>query len=127
MTIETWPLDRIKPYERNARKIPQRAIDKVAASLKEFGWQQPIVVNKAGVIIVGHTRYLAAKQLGWTEAPVHVAKNLSAAQEKAYRLADNRTNEETGWDLGLLAPEIGELKALNFDLSLTGFQIGEIG
>src|SRR5471030_1458653 len=106
MKIETRHLVDIIPYKKNARKIPQRAIDKVAASLQEFGWQQPIVVNKAGVIIVGHTRYLAAQKLGWTEAPVHVAANLTAAQEKAYRLADNRTNEETGWNLELLGPEM---------------------
>jgi ParB-like chromosome segregation protein Spo0J len=80
MKIEIWSLDRIRPYEKNARKIPQRAVDKVAASLQEYGWQQPIVVDKHGVIVVGHVRRLGALQLGWTEAPVHVALNLTAAQ-----------------------------------------------
>lgn len=125
MTIETWLLDRIKPYERNPRKIPQRAIDKVAASLLEFGWQQPIVVNKAGVIIVGHTRYLAARKLGWTEAPVHVGANLTAAQEKAYRLMDNRSHEEATWSLSAIETELSELSVMNFDLKLTGFGDGE--
>src|SRR5580700_4282429 len=88
MKIEIRPLDQILPYEKNARKIPQRAIDKVAVSLEEFGWQQPIVVDKHGVIIVGHVRRLAALQLGWTEAPVHVADKLTPAQIRAYRLMD---------------------------------------
>ena len=104
MKIEMWPLERIRPYEKNARKIPQRAVDKVAASLQEFGWQQPIVVDKHGVIIVGHARRLAALQLGWTEAPVHVADKLTPAQIRAYRLMDNRSHEEAGWDLDLLGP-----------------------
>ena len=71
MKIEIRPLSEIFPFEKNARKIPQRAIDKVAASMLEYGWQQPIGVDKHGVIIVGHVRRLAALQLGWTEAPVH--------------------------------------------------------
>jgi ParB-like chromosome segregation protein Spo0J len=75
-----WPLDKIHPYARNARQIPAKAIDKVAPSIREFGWRQPIVVDNDGVIIVGHVRLLAAQKLGLKEAPVHVARNLSAAQ-----------------------------------------------
>ena len=126
MKIEIRPLDQILPYEKNARKIPQRAIDKVAASLKEYGWQQPIVVDKHGVIVVGHVRRLGALQLGWTEAPVHVADKLTPAQIRAYRLMDNRSHQEADWDLDLLAPEIAELSALSFDLSLTGFSVHEL-
>jgi len=126
MKIEMWPLDRIRPFEKNARKIPQRAIDKVAASLQEYGWQQPIVVDIHGVIVVGHVRRLGALQLGWTEAPVHVADKLTPAQIRAYRLMDNRSNDETDWDLGLLAPELAELSALSFDLDLTGFDVQEL-
>jgi DNA modification methylase len=126
MKIEIWSLDRIRPYEKNARKIPQRAVDKVAASLQEYGWQQPIVVDKHDVIVVGHVRRLAALQLGWTEAPVHVADKLTPAQIRAYRLADNRTNQEASWDEGLLALEIADLSALEFDLSLTGFDVHEL-
>src|ERR1035437_3352802 len=126
MKIEIRPLDQISPYEKNARKIPQRAIDKVAASLEEYGWQQPIVVDKNGVIVVGHVRRLGALQLGWTEAPVHVADNLTPAQIRAYRLMDNRSHQEADWDLDLLAPEIAELGALSFDLSLTGFNVHEL-
>jgi DNA modification methylase len=124
--IEIRPLHKISPYEKNALKILQRAIDKVAASLEAFGWQQPIVVDKHSVIIVGHVRRLAALQLGWTEAPVHVADKLTPAQIRAYRLMDNRSHQEADWDLDLLGPELAELNALSFDLSLTGFSVHEL-
>jgi DNA modification methylase len=121
-----WPIDKPIPYARNSRKIPDRAIDKVAASIKEFGWRQAIVVDKDGVIICGHTRLLAARKLGLKQVPVHVADNLTSAQVKAYRLMDNRSHEETEWDLELLGPELEELHALDFDLELTGFDPNEI-
>ena len=126
LAISLWPIAKPIPYARNARKIPQKAIDKVAASIKEFGFRQPIVVDKEAVIIVGHVRLMAAKQLGLREVPVHVAENLSPAQVKAYRLMDNRAHSETDWDLELLAPELEELKAFDFDLSLTGFDDREL-
>ncbi|MGD1097644.1 MAG: DNA modification methylase [Bryobacteraceae bacterium] len=126
MVVTMWPLDKIRPYARNARRIPPQAIDKVAASIREFGWRQPIVVDKDGVIIVGHVRLLAAQKLGFTEAPVHVALNLTPAQVRAYRLLDNRSHEETSWDDGLLGLELLDLKGLDFDLNLTGFDLGEI-
>jgi hypothetical protein len=124
--VEIWPLHEIKPYEQNARKISEAAIEKVAKSLKEFGWRQPMVVDKDGVLIVGHARRLAAVHLGWVEGPVHVAKDLTDAQIRAYRLMDNRSHEETAWDMDLLVPEIADLKGLDFDLSLTGFNTEEI-
>src|SRR5215472_12681135 len=120
-----WLIAKVIPYARNSRKIPERAIDKVAASIKEFGWRQAIVVDKDGVIICGHTRLLAAQKLGLKQVPVHVADNLTPAQVKAYRLMDNRSHEETDWDLDLLGPELEELQALDFDLSLTGFDQNE--
>src|SRR5580700_3045438 len=121
LQVSWWPIDKPIPYAKNSRKIPQRAIDKVAASINEFGWRAPIVVDKDGVIICGHTRLLAAKKLGLTQVPVHVADNLTPAQVKAYRLMDNRSHEEAEWDLELLGPELEELHALDFDLELTGF------
>ena len=121
-----WPIDKPIPYARNSRKIPERAIDKVAASIKEFGWRQAIVVGKDGVIICGYTRLLAAKKLGLKQVPVRVADNLTPAQVKAYRLMDNRSHEETDWDLDLLGPELEELHGLDFDLELTGFDSHEI-
>src|SRR5215472_5592345 len=126
MRIEIRKLSEIKPYPKNARRIPESAIEKVAISLREYGWQQPIVVDTESVIIVGHVRWMAAQRNGWTEAPVHVAANLTPAQVKAYRLMDNRSHDETSWDEDLPGPELAELKGLDLDLSLTGFNPQEI-
>lgn len=122
MNIEQWPIDRPKPYEKNARKIPQSAIDKVAVSLKEFGWQQPIVVDKAGVIIAGHTRLLAAKKLGLSQVPVTVATDLTPAKVRQYRLMDNRSHDETSWDYEILRDELSSLP----DIDLSGFTLADM-
>jgi hypothetical protein len=126
MEIEMWLIKKIRPYERNPREIPQRAIDKVAASIKEFGWRQPIVVDQACVIVAGTVRYLAAKQLDLAEVPVHVAMSLTPEQVREYRLMDNRSHQETDWDLDLLKLEMTDLKALDLDLKFTGFEPREI-
>lgn len=126
MLIQMWPVTRPLLYARNARKIPPAAVDKVASSLKEFGWQQPIVVDAEGVIVVGHTRLLAAKKLELTEVPVHVAEGLTPAQVKAYRLMDNRSHDESKWDLDLVGPELVELLGAGFNLDLTGFSSIEV-
>lgn len=123
--IEHMPLDSIIPYARNPR-VNSQAVPKVMASLKEFGPQQPIVVDTENVIIVGHTRYEAARQLGWTHFPVLVARSLTAAQIKAYRLADNRTADYSQWDNALLKIEFEELNDLEFDLELTAFDENEL-
>ena len=124
--IEWWDIDKVIPYARNARKIPQVAIDKVAASIQEFGWRQPIVVDKKGVVVAGHVRLLGAQKLKLAQVPVHVASDLTDAQIKAYRLMDNRSHQETEWDLDLIGPELKELEAFDFDLALTGFDSREI-
>src|SRR5579862_1294213 len=126
LVVCSWPIDRAILYARNSRKIPRRAIDKVAASIQEFGFRVPIVVDRDGVIICGHTRWLAAKKQGLHEVPVHVAENLTPAQVKAYRLMDNRSHQETDWNLDLLGPELEDLKGLDFDLALTGFDEREL-
>ena len=126
LTIEHWPVEKPIPHARNVRLCPQAAIDKVAASIREFGWRQPIVVDEQGVILAGHTRLLAAKQLGLKVVPVHVAAGLTPAQAKAYRLMDNRSNEETSWDLSLLPQELEDLLAMEIDPALTGFAPEEI-
>src|ERR1035438_3696984 len=127
MKIVQWAIDRLIPYARNARKIPQEAIDKVAASIKEFGWRQPIVVDSERVVVAGHVRLLAAKQLGLEKVPVHVANDLTPGQIKAFRLMDNRSHQESGWDLELLGPELAALQALNLDAAaLTGFDAAEV-
>jgi DNA modification methylase len=126
MEINTWPLDRIKPYDGNPRKRSTAAVAKVAASIREFGWRQPIVVDEEGVVLVGHTRLLAAQSLAMESAPVHVATGLSDAQKRAYRIADNRTNEETDWAKDLLTVELSALRDLTYDLSLTAFDLDDL-
>lgn len=126
MNIEQWPTERPIDYPRNARKIPEKAVDAVAMSIREYGFVQPIVVDSAGVIVIGHVRRRAARKLGLEQVPVLMATDLSPAKIKALRLAENRTHEETTWDKDLLAMEFGELQALEFDLGLTGFGLGEI-
>lgn len=125
MRVESVPIDRVVPYARNPRKN-EGAVASVAASLQEFGWQQPIVVDTDMVVVVGHTRLLAARQLGLAEVPVHVAEGLSPTQCKAYRLMDNRSHEDSEWDNAFLSLEFADLKEADFDLGLTGFGGDEI-
>lgn len=126
LRIEHWPIGKVKPYPGNARKIPKVAVRKVADSIKQFGWRQPIVVDKKGVIVVGHTRHEAAKLLELKTVPVHVATDLTPQQIRLYRLADNRTNEETSWDSKLLVTELGELQAMGVDLAGSAFEASEL-
>lgn len=120
MKIELRNLSDIRPYENNPRRNDD-AVDAVAASIREFGFRQPIVVDTEGVIICGHTRWKAARKLGLEKVPVHVAKDLTSEQIKAYRIADNQTASLADWDPELLPIELAELQALNFDLGLLGF------
>src|SRR6185369_6759306 len=101
MLVEMRSIESIRPYENNPR-INDAAVDAVAASIREYSFRQPIVVDEAGVIIVGHTRFKAAVKLGYTEVPVHVAVGLSPAQARAYRIADNQTATLSAWDEGKL-------------------------
>ncbi len=126
LKIEWWPIENVTPYEHNPRKIPRAAPDKVKASIKEFGWRQPIVATQDGVIIVGTVRYLSAREMDLDRVPVHVAEGLTPAQVQAYRLMDNRSHEEAKWDPDLLKLEIRELDKLDFDLKFTGFEAREI-
>jgi len=121
MKIENADINTIKPYENNPRKLKDSAIEKVAMSLKEYGFRQPIVVDKDRIIVVGHTRYRASKKLGLKEVPITIADNLTPEQINAYRIADNRTAEESEWDSELLKMEIKDLEAKDFKLDLLGF------
>jgi len=121
MKIEIADISSIKPYENNPRKLSETAIEKVAMSLKEYGFRQPIVVDKDRVIVAGHTRFRASKKLGLKQVPVSVIDNLTEEQINAYRIADNRTAEESEWDNELLKMEIKELEAKDFKLDLLGF------
>ncbi|MBM3983832.1 MAG: chromosome partitioning protein ParB [Planctomycetes bacterium] len=125
MKIELWPLERVKPYPGNPRQNDD-AVDAVAASLREFGFRQPIVVDAEGVIIAGHTRYKAARKLGLEKVPVHVAKDLTPEQIRAYRIADNQTASLATWDYDLLPIELAGLKEANYDLGLLGFDADEL-
>jgi len=108
LTAEAWPVDRPKPYAKNPRRN-DAAVEKVAASIREFGWAQPIVVDGDGVIIIGHTRLKAAKKLGLKTVPVLVRADLTPEQVAALRLADNKTAELAEWDEPLLAAELDAL------------------
>src|SRR4029077_5499552 len=125
MLVELRPIATIRPYDKNPR-INDPAVDAVAASIKEFGFRQPIVVDEAGVIVVGHTRYKAALKLGLEMVPVHVAKGLTPAQLKAFRIADNQTAAMSHWNEELLPLELAELQQMDFDLKLTGFSADEL-
>ena len=121
MKIEFRKPSEIKPYPGNPR-VNDAAVDAVANSIHEFGFRQPIVVDADGVIIVGHTRWKAAIKLGLEEVPVHVATDLTPAQIKAYRIADNQTAQLAEWDFELLPIELLDLQELDFDLGLLGFE-----
>ncbi len=121
--IQYLSLNEIKPYNNNPRKI--KNVDKVAKSIAEFGFQQPIVVDKNNIIIVGHTRFQASKQLGLEKVPVLIA-DLTEQQAKAYRIVDNRLNEDNEWDKDLLNIEIDDLKDYNSELLNFGFDEKEL-
>ena len=114
----------IKPYEKNPRRN-EKAVDAVANSIKEFGFKNPIIVDKNNVIISGHTRRLAALKLGLEKVPVYVAADMSEAQAKAFRLADNRVAELSSWDLDALRKEIAEIHEV--DLTDFGFSDALVG
>ncbi len=124
--IELWPVDRLQPYERNARTHSEAQVSKIAASIAEFGFTNPVLVDSSDGIIAGHGRLMAAKHLGLAEVPVVVLDYLTDAQRRAYILADNRLALDAGWDEEMLAAELAELQAEGFDLDLTGFDEAEL-
>ncbi|GHU70097.1 hypothetical protein FACS1894184_15090 [Clostridia bacterium] len=111
----------IKPYERNPRKN-KRAIEAVKRSISEFGFRVPIIVDNDNVIVAGHTRYQAAKELGYTELPTLMANDLTSEQIKAYRIADNRTQDFADWDGDLLSAEVADL-----DMDLEWLELADLG
>lgn len=124
--VERWPIERLVPYARNARTHSEEQIGQIAASIREWGWTNPILVTEEGTIIAGHGRVLGAMRLGLAEAPVMVASGWSKAQIQAYAIADNKLGLNAGWDEELLALEIADLQEIGFDLDLTGFSLDEI-
>jgi ParB-like chromosome segregation protein Spo0J len=124
--VEKWKISKLIPYARNARTHSDEQVGQIAASIKEWGWTTPVLVDEQGGIIAGHGRTLAAQKLGMTEVPVMVAKGWSDAKKRAYVLADNKLALNAGWDNEMLALELAELQGLDFDLDLTGFTAEEI-
>jgi DNA modification methylase len=124
--VERWSIDRLIPYARNARTHSEAQVAQIAASMREWGWTNPILVDEAGNIIAGHGRLLAARQLGYTDAPVMVAEGWSDAKRRAYVIADNKLAMNADWDMAALSAELLELNTGEFDLGLTGFSGQEL-
>lgn len=122
---ETWPIDKLIEYVRNPRKN-DHAVDRVAAAIREFGFRVPVVAKSDGTVVDGHLRLKAAKKLGLTEVPVVLADDMTDLQIKAFRLSVNKMAELAEWDDELLAIELHELNAADFDMALLGFEAGEL-
>lgn len=125
-TYKTFPVASLIPYARNSRTHSEAQITKIAASIKEFGFLNPVIVDGENGIVAGHGRVLAAKKLGMDEVPVVEASHLTEAQRRAYVIADNRLALDAEWDDEMLRVEFAELEGLGFDLDLTGFTPDEI-
>jgi len=134
MTDKQWPADKVErrsveslvPYARNARTHSDAQVGQIAASIKEWGWTVPILIDEAGGIIAGHGRVMAAQRLGIADVPCMVASGWTEAQRRAYVIADNKLALNAGWDDDLLKIELGDLDAGGFDLALTGFGADEL-
>lgn len=124
--IQLWPVQQLRPYERNARTHSEEQVNKIAASIVEFGFTNPILVDGDAGIIAGHGRLMAARKLGMTEVPVIELTHLGDAQKRAYILADNRLALDAGWNEELLAQELADLKEVEFDISTIGFTDAEL-
>ena len=124
--IVTRRVDDLIPYARNSRTHSDAQVAQIAASVREFGWTNPVLVDGENGIIAGHGRVLAARKLGMEEVPCIELAGLTDTQRRAYIIADNKLALNAGWDNELLALEFGELQDLGFDLDLTGFDAGEL-
>jgi ParB-like chromosome segregation protein Spo0J len=135
MTATEWPADKVErrpvevlvPYARNARTHSDEQVAQIAASIREWGWTVPVLVDEGGSIIAGHGRVMAARKLGLLDVPVMVARGWSEAQKRAYVLADNQLALNSGWDDQLLKVELGDLQAEGFALGVIGFDAGKLG
>ena len=129
-----WPADNVArrkvadlvPYARNARTHSPEQVDQIAASINEWGWTTPVLVDETGSIIAGHGRVLAAQKLNIKDIPVMTATGWTEAQKRAYILADNKLTLNGGWDFDLLKVELSELSDLDFDMPLIGFSDDEL-
>ena len=124
--VERRSIDSLIPYAKNSRTHSDEQVAQIAASMKEWGWTNPILIDETGSIIAGHGRVLAARKLGYTEAPVMLAEGWTKAQKAAYIIADNKLALNAGWDVDMLKLELGELESEGFALELTGFSADEL-
>lgn len=124
--LETIQIDSLIPYARNSRTHSDAQVAQIAASIKEFGFTNPVLIDGGGGIIAGHGRVLAARKLGLSEVPCIRLEHLTDAQKRAYVIADNRLALNSGWDTEMLKVEFADLQELGFDLELTGFDLDEI-
>ena len=119
---ENVKIEKLKPYENNARTHSEAQIEKIAKSIQEFGFVNPVLIDSEFGIIAGHGRVLGAKKLGMTDVPCIFIEDLNEAQKRAYILADNKLALDAGWDNDILIEELEALKDLDFDISITGFE-----
>jgi DNA modification methylase len=124
--VERWPISKLIPYARNARTHSDAQVKQIAASMREWGWTIPVLIDEAGMLIAGHGRIRAAELLGWTEAPVMIAHGWSDAKKRAYAIADNKLALNAGWDEAMLGAELLDLSGMGVDLGLTGFTVQDL-
>ena len=127
MKIESLPLDRLIPYARNSRTHSDAQVAQVAASIREFGFTNPVLIDAEDGIIAGHGRVMAARKLGLEKVPCIRLAHLSETQKRAYIIADNKLALNSGWDEEMLALELADLREVDFDLQITGFDEAELG
>ena len=125
LNVKNVPIEKLKAYENNPRRISEIAVKSLINSIREFGFKVPVVIDEDNVIVTGHTRVLAAREMGLQEVPCIVADDLTPEQIKAFRLADNKTSELTGWDFERLDLELEELSDFDIDMSDFGFKLDE--
>jgi ParB-like chromosome segregation protein Spo0J len=133
-TMQAWPADHVErrsvesliPYARNARTHSDAQVAQLAASIQEWGWTTPVLIDETGGIIAGHGRVMAARKLGIEDVPVMVAAGWSEAQRRAYVLADNKLALNSGWDMDLLKVELQDVGELGFNLDKIGFDLDEM-
>lgn len=127
MKVQQLPTEKLIPYARNTRTHSDEQVAQIAASIREFGFTNPVLIDGQDGIIAGHGRVMAARKLGLAEVPCIRLAHLSEAQRRAYVIADNKLALNAGWDEELLAVELADLREIDFDLSLTGFSETELG
>jgi len=126
LTYKLIPTADLIPYARNSRTHSEAQVTKIASSIKEFGFINPVVTDGKNGIVAGHGRVLAANKLGLKEVPCVEAAHLTEAQKRAYVIADNRMALDAGWDFEMLKVELKDLEDMKFDLTMTGFDLGEM-